>query len=132
MAIELGLPVFVVFDADGDTVRADHRIKHEKDNRALMSLLGIADDPFPMAHVVGANHVIWQTSLTKAVKSDFLEADYTRLTEVARQHYAQEGGLEKNHLYIAEWLTAANNETLTSPTLNSLCRTILDFAGREV
>ena len=132
MAIELGLPVFVVFDADGDTVREDHRNRHENDNRALMNLLGIVDNPFPAANVIGPNHVIWETSLTKAVKADFSNTDYTRLTEAARQHYAQEGGLEKNHLFIAEWVSTASNENLTSQTLNSLCRAILDFAGREV
>lgn len=128
MAIELSLPVFVVFDADGDTERADHRIKQEKDNRALMSLLGIAEDTFPERNILEANHAIWSTNLTKTIKSDFSEADYARLVEAARINYAHEKDLEKNHLFIAEWITAAHNDGLRSATLSSLCRSILDFA----
>ena len=128
MAVELGLPVFVVFDADSDTVREDHKVKQEKDNRALMTLLNIQGAPFPVGNILGANHNIWQTNLTKTVKSDFSEADYSRLVEAARTNYAHEGDLEKNHLFITEWVAAAHNEGLRSATLNNLCNAILDFA----
>lgn len=127
IAVELGVPVFVVFDADGDTTRRDHRIKHERDNRALISLLGAAHNHFPAAHVCAGNHAIWQTNLTDVVKADF-GTDYERLTNAARVNYAQEGGLEKNDLFIAEWLAAARGESLASATLAQLCQTILAFA----
>ena len=126
IAVELGVPTFVVFDADGNT-NAQHRGKHERDNRALMSLLGTTIDPFPAAHVWGQNHAIWQANLTDTIKGDF-GSHYTRLTEAARQDYAQEGGLEKNGLFIAQWLSAAKSESLSSPTLDRLCESILNFA----
>lgn len=94
IAVELCVPVFVVFDADGDTTREDHRIKHERDNHALISLLGAGHIDFPAAHVCGGNHAIWQTNLTDVVKADF-GANYDRLVNAARINYAQEGGLEK-------------------------------------
>lgn len=119
--------MFIVFDSDGDTDRPDQRVKHENNNREIMSILGIAASPFPAAPVWGHNHAIWQTNLTDLVKSDFA-ADYTRLTEAARQHYAQEGGLEKNDLFIAEWVSAAHSEGLSSVTLTRLSQTILTFA----
>ena len=128
VAIELGMPVFVIFDADGDTQRLDHRVQHEKDNKALMTLIGVDEGAFPAENLGGANYAIWQTNLTKTVKSDFPEPDYERLTESARQHYAQEGGLEKNQLFIADWLSSARNEGLSSGTLNQLCQSILTFA----
>jgi len=128
VAVELEMPVFVVFDADGDTEKPEHRVQHEKDNKALMTLIGINGDPFPATNLLGTNHAIWQTNLTKTVKSDFLEADYNRVTESARQHYAQEGGLEKNQLFIADWLSSARNESLSSATLGQLCQSILSFA----
>lgn len=131
IAVELGLPVYVVFDADGDTVRADHRIKHEHDNQALMRLLSITDPPFPATRVLGDNHAIWDTNLTKTVRADFPEADYSRVTSVARLGYAQEGGLEKNHLFIAEWISAARRENLASATLQNLCQSIIRFARSE-
>lgn len=127
IAAEMRVPVFVVFDADGDTERQDFRVKHERDNRALISLLGTTCDPFPAGNVFGANHAIWQSNLTKVVKADF-GTDHERLTNAARSNYAQEGGLEKNDLFIADWLSAARAEGLSSPTLAQLCRAILDFA----
>ena len=127
IALELGLPVFVIFDADGDIKRVDHREKHERDNRALLSLLEVELDVFPSKITFGKNFVIWPSNITSIVKEDF-QSDYERLTNTARQHYAQEGGLEKNEMYIAEWLTIAFQENLRSATLNSLCCAILDFA----
>ena len=127
IAVELGLPVFTVFDADGDTQRQDHRIKHERDNRALIALLGASLAPFPAASVVALNHAIWQTNLGDSVKSDF-GANYERLTNSARVSYAHERGLEKHELFIAEWVTAGRSEGLTSPTLQRLCSAILAFA----
>lgn len=127
IAIELGVPVFVMFDADGDIERTDHRAKHERDNRALISLLGASHDSFPTANTFESNHIIWQTNLTAVVKADF-EADYERLTNATRVNYAHEGGLEKNDLFIADWLAAARNESLASSTLTELCQSILKFA----
>ena len=127
IAVELGLPVFTVFDADGDTQRPDHRTKHERDNRALIALLGAAHAPFPAASVVAVNHAIWQTNLGDAVKADF-GASYDRLTNASRVSYAHEAGLEKHDLFIAEWVTAGRSEGLASPALQRLCNAILDFA----
>jgi hypothetical protein len=127
IAVELGFPVFTVFDADGDTQKPEHRTKHERDNRALIALLGAAHAPFPAASVIAANHAIWQTNLGDAVKADF-GANYERLTNAARVSYAQEGRLEKHDLFIAEWVTAGRTEGLASPTLERLCNAILDFA----
>lgn len=127
IAVALGVPTFVVFDADGNET-SQHRTKHERDNRALISLLSATIEPFPTNHVWGQNHAIWKTNLTDTVRNDF-GSDYGRLTEAARQHYAQEGGLEKNGLFIAQWLSLAKEETLSSPTLARLCDSILTFAG---
>ncbi|MBI4322555.1 MAG: AAA family ATPase [Chloroflexi bacterium] len=127
IAVELGLPIFVVFDADENVHNPDIRPKHECDNRALISLLGATHPPFPQANTIESNYAIWQTSLGDAVKADF-GADYDRLTNAARSAYANEGGLEKNDLFIAEWVAAGHNEGMTSATLQQLCRAILAFA----
>jgi len=127
ISLELGLPAFVLFDADGDTQRADHRTKHEKDNRALISLLGATYPAFPTSHVIANNHVIWETNLTSMIRADFGD-NYSRYTDAARVNYAQEGGLEKNDLFIAEWLTMAHEQQISSPTLATLCSTIIEFA----
>jgi predicted ATP-dependent endonuclease of OLD family len=127
IAVELGLPVFTVFDADGDTQKPEHRTMHERDNRTLIALLGAAYAPFPAASVVAANYAIWQANLGDAVKADFV-VNYERLTNASRVSYAHESGLEKHDLFIAEWVTAGRSEGLASPTLQRLCKAILDFA----
>lgn len=127
IAIELGLPVYVMYDADGDVVRPDHRTKHELDNRAILNLLGAAGDAFPAANVTGSNHTIWYHSLTEAVKNDF-GANFQRITDSIRIYYAQESGLEKNDLFIADWLAAAYREGLRSPSLAALCSSIVQFS----
>lgn len=127
IAVELGVPVFVVFDADGDKQRVDHRIKHERDNRALIALLGQAYAPFPNECIVGMNHAIWPTNLGAMVKTDFAE-HYEPLVNTARARYGLEGGLEKHDLFIAEWLSAGRYAGHVSPTLQWLCTAILEFA----
>lgn len=127
IAVELGLPVFVVFDADGDTTRTDHRIKHERDNRALLNLLNLAHPPFPAACVVNANHAIWPTNLGLVVKTDFAE-HYEPLANAARARYGNEGGLEKHDLFIADWISAGRDAGHTSMNLQRLCTAILAFA----
>ena len=131
IAKELGIPVFVVFDADGDTVRPDHRVKHERDNKALINLLGIADAPFPDANVLGNDHAIWKTNLTRIVDEDF-GAHSAGYKDASRVHYAQEGGLEKHDLFIADWLAAAHADGKTSKTMAALCTAILKCAKNEV
>jgi hypothetical protein len=93
----------------------------------LISLLGASYDPFPSENVCTGNHAIWATNLTDVVKADF-GADYERITNAVRVNYAQEGGLEKNDLFIAEWVDAARSEGLASATLAQLCQSILTFA----
>jgi len=129
IAVEMGIPVFVMFDADGDTVREDHRIKHERDNRALITLLGAGHNHFPAANVFANNHIIWTTNLSDTVKADF-GADYQRLTNAARANYAHEGGLEKHDLFIADWLSSARTAGIASTTLAQVCHSMLEYAGR--
>ena len=74
-----------------------------------------------------SNHAIWKTNLTNSVSDDF-GAEHARLTNAARVNYAQEGGLEKNELFIADWLSAGRAEGLASATLARLCTAILQYA----
>lgn len=127
IAVELGIPVFTVFDADGDTQRPEHRIKHERDNRALISLVGQAIAPFPASPVFGTNCAIWPTNLGTTVKADFAE-HYETFVNPARARYGHEGGLEKHDLFIVDWLSEARQACLSSATLQRLCGAMLSFA----
>ncbi len=129
IAAELELPVFVIFDADGDKKDAQ-RVSQEQDNRALISLLELTCDPFPRDSIWGNNHAIWPTNLTEIVKADF-GSHYTRVTDAVRVNFAQEPGLEKNDLFIAEWLSKGHSENLSSSTLTTLCKSIIDYARKN-
>jgi putative ATP-dependent endonuclease of OLD family len=126
IAKELGIPAFVVFDADSNS-NPQHIPKHEKDNKALMHLLGIVSDPFPADNSIGKDHAIWRTNLTEVVHADFGN-DADKYKNTARVHYAHEAGLEKHDLFIADWLSEAHKAGKTSPTLTNLCTAILNFA----
>jgi putative ATP-dependent endonuclease of the OLD family len=64
IAKELHILCFVIFDADGDTTKLEHQVKHERDNLALMTLIGCKKHAFPDTPVLGADHAIWPTNLT--------------------------------------------------------------------
>ncbi|WP_239645773.1 ATP-dependent nuclease [Burkholderia pseudomallei] len=127
MANELGLPVFTIFDADSNITRNDHRIKHERDNRALIALLAQECELFPNEHFFGHNCVVWKTNMGDAVKEDFGE-NFEQLANTARMNYANEGGLEKHDLFIADWLDAGAQRGMMSQTLRRLCEAILEHA----
>jgi putative ATP-dependent endonuclease of the OLD family len=130
IASELDIPAFVMFDADGDTQREDHRRKHELDNKALIKLLNIQLDPFPDEDCLRDNYAIWKTNLTRIVESDFGES-VAAYKETARTHYAHEGGLEKHDLFIADFLAAAHADGKTSEKLSALCDAILEYARKN-
>jgi energy-coupling factor transporter ATP-binding protein EcfA2 len=127
VATELGMPVYVMFDTDANQPKPEHLRLHEGYNRVIMNLLGVTYDLFPAGNVIGNNHMIWAPTLTEAVKNDF-GTEYKRLVDETRKNYPQEGGLEKNDLFIADWLTKAYNEGLRSPNLESLCTSILQYS----
>lgn len=128
IAKELDLPVFVMFDADGDEVREDRRIMHEKDNTALFALLKAEQPAFPQADVLAEDYAVWSTNVTAAVKAD-LGGRYDRLVQGARAHYPQEAGLGKQELFIADWLSSAYSEGKGPEVLDSTCGAILKFAA---
>jgi len=131
IAKQLEIPVFVVFDADGDTVRPDHRKKHEKDNSAIIELLGKETAAFPKDDCIESDNAIWKENLTKTVEGDFGE-DCAKYKEAARKHYSHEGGLEKHDLFIADFLASAYDDGKTSEALTKLCDAILLHAKSQL
>ncbi|MHB8834935.1 MAG: ATP-dependent nuclease [Candidatus Methylomirabilia bacterium] len=129
IAAELNMPAFVVFDADGDEKNPERRKMHERDNSALFALLELGSESFPAENCFGSNHVVWQTKIADAVKGDF-GAAYTTCAESVRVYYAQEAGLDKNGLFIADWLSAAHEKGLASISLGRLCESIVEYATR--
>lgn len=71
IALELELPVYVIFDADTDKNRDEEIAQIKECNRSLQLLLGINNpDEWPASDIKGENYRIWATNLTKTVKDD--------------------------------------------------------------
>jgi len=129
MAKQLEIPVYVVADADTDTVREDHKIMHKQDNASILSLMGL--DPkgqWPAAPVRSKDLTMWETNLTKLVSAE-IGAEWKKYIDDAAAHYGQPGGLEKNPLAVSRALEAAWNDNKQSASLVRLTKDIISFAG---
>jgi predicted ATPase len=127
---ELGVPVFVVFDADAHTSEERGvREKHRKDNLALLRLVGVQDpEPLPAATMWTDRSVMWCTEVGREIAAEFPD-QWRELKEEIEVRFGQAGGLNKNPLFIAELLEEAWNRGLRSQKLGELCRLILVFCG---
>jgi hypothetical protein len=128
IAKRMGIPTYVVFDSDAD--KPDHngsRAKHEKDNKALLALLGKAgENPMPAATVWGDGFVMWQLDIGSTVKGEIGEANWATYSAEADKQYGQAGGLHKNVLHIAAVLEQAWKAGKHSACLERVCTEILD------
>lgn len=147
IALGLDIPTLAIFDADGDKitktdatgVKVDNRSvrsDHERDNRALVRLLGGDEENlFPTGIIWRDNLVIWPSDLADTVKREFIvslgpqgEAQLEAVENKARSDAGNAGGLEKNSIYIGcllERLKEANGQSLS---LDRLCEKILQFS----
>jgi putative ATP-dependent endonuclease of OLD family len=73
VAKTLGIPFFVVIDADGEKPdRGGSRNKHQKDNEAILRLCGVANPvAFPPGTFWGDRVVMWPTDITQTIPSEY-------------------------------------------------------------
>lgn len=123
VAGHMGIPTFVVFDADGDKPdRSGSRTKHEKDNRALLTVLkSTTVDPFPTATLWGTNFVMWTSDIGSIVAKEIGEDAWQAAQQEADKEHGQVGGLRKNLLHIGSALTTSFENGLASTSLKKLC-----------
>jgi len=129
IAQSLKIPVFVIFDADGDVTKPEWKATHKADNERLLKLLG--QDPtnaFPAAAVLTDTHVIWPKNLGEQVQADYEPADWSKWKTATEAELGQPGGLEKNSMCIAGILEKAWAEGKPSKTLTDVCDLLLKFA----
>jgi len=137
LANHLKLPSFTVFDADGDTPpdtpekSTGKRIKHEKDNLAILRLSGVGKPvAFPGATLWERNVVTWKTKIGDVVESDIGAADLHKLKEeVCAKYGIFVHDKDKSSLFIGYLMAEAWEQGKKSPTLERLCRTIIEYAN---
>lgn len=131
MAKLLKIPVFVAFDADTDKTKDDEIIKHKKDNKSILKLLGYdGENEWPAATLCKADMAMWKTNITELVNSELGE-QWKKHFDAASAYYGNAGGLKKNPLAISRALDTGWAENIKSPALMQLTHDIVEFAKME-
>jgi predicted ATP-dependent endonuclease of OLD family len=135
IAREMGIPTFTVCDGDQhDRDKPEKRASHERDNKAILRLCEVNDaDPFPDQGVWESNLVMWPEEIEEAVISDLGRDKWVRLNQrVKTDHEITDvPGLCKNANFITLLLAQAWEDGLKVPSLDRLCKSILDFAADD-
>lgn len=128
IAQRMRIPTYVIFDSDADKPdRNGSHNKHEKDNRAILTLLGKKEEnPMPNSTIWGTNFVMWNSDIGTVVSNDIGIEDWKAYQELSDRKYGQVGGLRKNYLHIAASLIAAYENEKKSSSLSRLCEVILN------
>jgi putative ATP-dependent endonuclease of the OLD family len=126
----LNIPVFTMFDADGDIENANRRLQHQRDNERVLMLLDTAKDPaFPAATIWEKQFVIWPQNIAASISSDYQRGDWDRWKAEAEHELGHAGGLGKNSIFVSAMMAKAWDEGKPSATLTRLCQTLLHFAN---
>ena len=128
IARHMGIPTYVIFDSDADKPDKNGRqAKHEKDNRALLTLLGKAgENSMPPATYSGHGFTMWHSDIGAIVNADIGEDDWAVFRAEADKRYGHAGGLRKNSLHIGASLAFAWEAGKRPASLTQVCAAILE------
>ncbi|MDE5457249.1 AAA family ATPase [Bradyrhizobium sp. CSA112] len=123
----LKIPVFTIFDADGDDDK--HKALHQRDNTLLHKLLDADHSkPFPADILWNEKFAVWPTNIGDAIKADVSEEKMRTYDDKANAAHGSPGGLKKNSLQIGVKLQLAFEGGSRPASLDKLCDAILAFA----
>jgi hypothetical protein len=132
IAKELSIPIFAIFDGDGDVNNDKFRPMHEADNTAILNLVGgNASDPFPTATVWGDTYVQWHTNFGDVLQSEVDKAIWdTSYGEATKALGKPHGKYGKNPVHIGMHLEGLISGGTNIPSLKNVCEHLLAFASR--
>lgn len=127
VAQQLGIPTFVIFDADGNTANPDNRTKHARDNSIILKLVGgDPADPFPTTPVWHSSFVVWPANLGTLLKAEVGATVWDPAYSAATKGLGNpEGSFAKNTVHIGEHLALLKAKRAKIPTLDRICSTIM-------
>lgn len=129
MAKLLQIPTMVIFDGDTNKTRDFEIIQHKKENKAILTLQGFAEEnEWPESDIHKQNLHCWMSNLTDTIKAEFGES-WQKYIDKAAAFYDNAGDLEKNPLAIAKTLELAWNDGHKSSILLGMINEILSFAS---
>jgi putative ATP-dependent endonuclease of the OLD family len=132
----LQIPVFAIFDADGDKIeKPENLTRHHRDNVALIRIFnGDENDLFPVTTCWLSNLVVWPSDPAETVNREFIEAlgvqgaeKFEHMRSEASSECGNAGGLSKNAVYIGNLLERLKDAGVTSKSLDKLCDRITAF-----
>ena len=127
IAKHMRIPTFIIFDSDRDEQNPARRLKHERDNKALLALIGmVGESPMPTKSLWGKGFVMWHSNIGAIVSEEIGATDWKIYQAEADKQYGQAGSLRKNSLHIGASLTLAWDAGKRSPSLARLCGEILN------
>lgn len=123
--LQLEIPVFVVFDADGHQ-QEKHAAEHQRDNLAILRALN-APSPvaFPDKTIWGKSFVQWKTCFSDDVEANVGKELWAQSQQEADKEWGHAGNLRKNPLHIGSSLNLALQAGAQTPSLDKLCECIL-------
>ena len=119
IAKRMGIPTYVVFDADTD---------NEKTNKDILTLSGNPNEnPMPNETVWGEGITMWRPNFASVVQGEIGENKWEELkTEIAGRYGHSTVSFRKNPLHIGEILNLAYKSGSRSKSLTNLCVEILN------
>jgi putative ATP-dependent endonuclease of the OLD family len=131
----LKIPTFVVFDADTDKCGSDDKkAQHEKDNKVLLNLCGLAGKPsLPDETVWSDGLVMWKEDIGSALAGDFGKEEWEKLSQASKKKHGvvDVKDIYKCTAFIQLFLSDLWDENKKCPTLDRLCKAIVTFAQAQ-
>ncbi|MBN1816243.1 MAG: ATP-binding protein, partial [Sedimentisphaerales bacterium] len=131
IALELRMPVFIIFDADGNEKNADERTNHEKNNKCLLRMMNVdGSQPFPSNALYSSQVIMWPDNIARSVKTDFGLEVWTTAMNQAVNTKGLHGVRQKNSFLISGILEILFNQKKQSQTLLNATSGILSYARK--
>jgi len=134
MALELEIPIFVIFDADGNVVKKDpgKRKEHERDNGCILRLCSVTDSELlPEAAIWRDGLVMWPSRISDTIHDDFGVDIWDKAANKVRQELGLHNGVSgKNKILIAGTLEELWRQEKKSATLMRLCSETIRYAQK--
>lgn len=129
----LRIPVFVIFDADGDQTKETPRKLHENDNVILLHLLGGDPlQPFPATPIWTDRFVQWPTNIGDILRAEIGTLDWDKTFGAANKGLGNpEGSYAKNPVHIGDHIELLSKSGLVPQTLIKLCDELSKFAASK-
>jgi len=128
IARQLGIPVFVVCDADTNKQKEPEIQLHERDNKAILRLLDHdVSEYWPDSHVLKNDMCMWKENMGATV-SEEIGGDWSSYKNSSAATFDHPGSLAKNPLAVSRAVELAWNDGHRLPSVQALCTSILEFA----